>query len=358
MTNRPARIIDIRTQVPPYVYEQNHFVREFMKTHVPGDRMTKAVLHRVYTASGIAQRHSVIPDFKPGSPGGLYYDAAAEQVKRPGTGDRNRLYKEWASRLYVGIAQDLLSENAVSPDAVTHVVTVSCTGFYAPGPDYDIVRRCGLRDTVRRYHIGFMGCYAAFPGLKLAQTICQAEPDAVVMVVAVELCTLHLNFAGEPDAMLSASVFADGGAGAIVTARTMGSAGLELGMFGTHLTATGESDMAWTIGDSGFDMVLSSYIPDILQSNLNLLLPDLPPHVDHWAIHPGGRAILDKIQSGLGLAPDALAHSRGVLSDYGNMSSATILFVLQRFLNERPGTLVAMAFGPGLTVETATMRVC
>lgn len=358
MTTRPARIIDIRTQVPPHAYDQNGFVRDFMKTHVPGHRMTKAVLHKVYTSSGIGSRHSVIPDFMPDAEGGLFFDSETQAVKRPGTGDRNRLYKHWASRLYVGVARDLLANNRLAPDSITHVITVSCTGFYAPGPDYDIVRQCGLNDTVRRYHIGFMGCYAAFPGLKLAQTICQAEPDAVVMVVAVELCTLHLNFSGDTDAILSASVFADGAAGAIVSARPEHEGGLVLDTFGTHLTATGEADMAWTIGDSGFDMVLSSYIPDILQANLPMLLPDLPRKVDHWAIHPGGRAILDKIESGLGLPPEALANSRAVLSEYGNMSSATILFVLQRFLKAEPGTLVAMAFGPGLTVEMATMQVC
>lgn len=358
MTRLPARILDIRTQVPPYAYDQNAFVRDFMKEHVPGDRMTKAVIHKVYTSSGIGTRHSVIPDFTPGAEGGLFFDPESGLVKRPGTGDRNRLYKEWASRLYVGVAEDLIRENGLDPASITHVITVSCTGFYAPGPDYDIVRQCGLNETTRRYHIGFMGCYAAFPGLKLAQTICQAEPDAMVLVVAVELCTLHLNFSGDTDAILSASVFADGAAGAIVTARPGHEKGILLDSFGTHLTATGERDMAWTIGDNGFDMVLSSYIPDILQANLPLLLPDLPAQVDHWAIHPGGRAILDKIENGLGLGPDALTHSRAVLSEYGNMSSATVLFVLRRFLNAEPGTLVAMAFGPGLTVETATMQVC
>lgn len=354
----PARILDIETKVPPYSYDQNGFVREFMKAHVPGDRMTRAILHKIYTSSGIRTRHSVIVDFKSEAEGGIFFDPASRTVLTPGTGRRNALYKTWAALLFTDVADALLDRNRIPRGQVTHVVTISCTGFYAPGPDYDIVRRCGLSDSVRRYHIGFMGCYAAFTGMKLAQTICQAEPDAVVLVVAVELCTLHLNFRNDTDAMLSASVFGDGAAGVVITARTDLGGGIELDTFGTMITNTGESDMAWTIGDTGFDMVLSSYIPDILQANLTTLVPNLPPDVDHWAIHPGGRAILDKIETGLALPEGALVHSRAVLSDYGNMSSATILFVLKRFLSGPPGQLVAMAFGPGLTVETATMRVC
>lgn len=349
-------IHDIVTAVPPFAYNQNGFVREFMKEHVPGDRMTRAILHKIYSASGIGTRHSVIPDFSPEESSGIYFDKTANGVLSPGTGARNDLYKTWASSLFVKVASELLSNTGTAPEDITHVITVSCTGFYAPGPDYDIVRQCGLRDSTRRYHIGFMGCYAAFPALKLAQTICQAEPDAVILVVTTELCTLHLNFSGEPDAMLSASVFADGAAGALVSAKPPNGRALRLDGFQSRLIPQGEKDMAWTIGDHGFDMVLSSYVPDILQANLEDILTPAPENIRHWAIHPGGRAILDKVEKGLALPADALDASRKVLHENGNMSSATILFVLKEFMHREPGRLFGMAFGPGLTVETAFME--
>lgn len=352
-----AWIHNIVTDVPPVAYDQIGFVREFMKEHVPGDRMTKAILHKIYSASGIGTRHSVIPDFSDEGQTGLYFDRESKQILNPGTGARNALYKTWASKLFVNVAKTLLETTQTPPEAITHVITVSCTGFYAPGPDYDIVRQCGLHDSVRRYHIGFMGCYAAIPAMKLAQTICMAEPDAVILVVSVELCTLHLNFSGDTDAMLSASVFADGASGVLISTTKPASGGLKLGEFRTRLTPQGEEDMAWTIGDHGFDMVLSSYVPEILQSNLQDILAPLPSDITHWAIHPGGRAILDKVEQGLGLPETALWASRQVLHNYGNMSSATVLFVMKALMTSpEPGRMFAMAFGPGLTVETATFE--
>ncbi len=353
---RPAWIHDIVTSVPPYEYDQNGFVREFMKEHVPGDRMTRAILHKIYSASGIGTRHSVIPDFTPDAESGFFFDQDSNAVRSPGTGVRNDLYKQWASALYVDVAKKLMSNTGTTASEVTHVITVSCTGFYAPGPDFDIVRQCGLSDSTRRYHIGFMGCYAAFPAMKLAQTICQAEPDAVILVVTTELCTLHLNFSADTDAMLSASVFADGAAGVLISTKTPTGPALRLEQFQTRLTPQGETDMAWTIGDHGFDMVLSSYVPEILQANLHTILDPIPTDITHWAIHPGGRAILDKVQQGLSLPEGALNPSRKVLFENGNMSSATILFVLKEMMSGKPGKLFAMAFGPGLTVETALME--
>lgn len=359
------RIQDLATATPAHAYEQVPFVRDFMKAHVPGDRMTQAILHKIYGASGIATRHSCLPDFQDGSAGGPFFDRETGQVLRPGTGARNDLYTTHARELYVRVARELVERNG-GPGAVTHLVTVSCTGFYAPGPDYDIVNACGLRPDVRRYHIGFMGCYALFPALNLAKTICEAEPGANVLVVSVELCTLHLNFTNDTDAMLSASVFADGAAGAWVSAAEPTRAGTyRMGAFRTLLTGAGAADMAWSIGDHGFDMVLTTYVPDILHQHMPTLIPPRllesglgMEDVRHWAVHPGGRAILDKVSQGLGLAEDALDTPRRVLSRFGNMSSATIGFVLDEVRRGgEPGPVCAMAFGPGLTVETAVLQL-
>ena len=198
----------------------------------------------------------------------------------------------------------------------------------------------------------------------MAQAFCEADPDATVLVVCLELCTLHLKFQSDPDSLISASVFADGAAAAVVSARPPedGRGALEMTAFATTLTPTGEEDMAWTVGDKGFDMVLSTYVPSIIEANLREALAPLfaevgltEEDIDHWAIHPGGRAILDKVEASLALAPDKLLPSREVLRDYGNMSSATVLFILQKLL-AAPAVddekVYAMAFGPGLTVES------
>jgi predicted naringenin-chalcone synthase len=255
------------------------------------------------------------------------------------------------------------------PADVTHVVTVSCTGFYAPGPDIEVVRALGLDPAVQRYHVGFMGCYGAFPALRTAADLCRADPDAVVLVVAVELCTLHLHPAEDVDTVLSSSLFADGGAAAVVTARPApaGTPLLELDRFASALVVEGEHDMAWTIGDQGFDMVLSSQVPRLVEAHLPQALKPLigdgrdgrgVAEIDLWAVHPGGRSILDRVQSALDLPAERLAASRSVLRRYGNMSSATVLFVLADLLagaTPEPASVCALAFGPGVSVESALL---
>ncbi|MDZ7689687.1 MAG: 3-oxoacyl-[acyl-carrier-protein] synthase III C-terminal domain-containing protein [Balneolaceae bacterium] len=209
-----------------------------------------------------------------------------------------------------------------------------------------------------------MGCFAAFPALKMARSFCESREDAVVMVICLELCTLHFQKSTVADSLISASVFADGAAGAIINNKPGSQkASLKLENFATSVIEQSEEDMAWTIGDTGFDMVLSTYVPKIIESNLRSSLSPLlesygvePKQIRHWAIHPGGRAILDKAEQNLGIAPDQLASSRAILSDYGNMSSATILFVLKHLLDQpmqhETERVLGMAFGPGLTVES------
>jgi predicted naringenin-chalcone synthase len=249
-------------------------------------------------------------------------------------------------------------------------VTVSCTGFFNPGPDYKIVRELGLDPAVQRYHLGFMGCYAAFPALRAAKLFCEADPNAVVLVVCAELCSLHVRTSNDADTIMGSALFADGAAAAVVTARpgTEENALLQLDHFETVLTPVGEDSMAWNIGDHGFEMVLGNYVPHIIDDHivgaLEPLLarePELAalPYssIRHWAIHPGGRSILDKVESRLGLTEEQLVPAREILRNYGNMSSATVLFVIKHILEQAPQPgderICSMAFGPGLTVETA-----
>ena len=390
-----TRIVGIGTALPPYAYEQAD-VKAIMRRWVGGERRVDRTLERVYAHSGIQRRHSVVPDFvsadaaaSTSSPSASDRRAAplflgADGFGRPSTGARNERYVAAAPGLLERAARRALAASpAALRDRVSHVITVSCTGFSAPGVDDHLVRSLGLPATTERYHLGFMGCYAAFPALRMAHAFCRAEPDAVVLVAAVELCTLHLDPNREVDSILSTSVFADGAAAALVTAASdEGGAypALELLASATTLTEEGRADMAWTIGDHGVEKVLTSYVPRVLEAEAGAAVAPLLrsgavslADVDAWAVHPGGRAILDKVEQGLGLAGSMLGASRAVLAEAGNMSSATVLFVLERLLGGRcadltqpsptleplrDGALVAtLAFGPGLTVDSALVRV-
>jgi len=222
-----------------------------------------------------------------------------------------------------------------------------------------------LRASVERYHLGFLGCAAAFPALRTASHICASQPDAVVLVVCAELCSLHIRASTEPDQIVASSVFGDGAAAAVVTAGPAGRPSLELERFGTTVTSQGEGDMVWLIGDEGFEMTLTAEVPRIIGREILEVVTgfldaapggERPWGVDAWAVHPGGRSILDRVESALTLPPEALAPSRTVLQQAGNMSSATILFILRDLLADetldQDARIAGLAFGPGLTVES------
>lgn len=358
-------IHSIATAVPDNAYDQQD-IREAMKRYIGDDRRTRHLLHRIYTQSGIETRHSVIPDLNGSVNGERLFFRPDKTLGAPSTGTRNRLYTEHAQRLFVETGQKILAQNpSVQPADITHVITVSCTGFYAPGPDFTLVQELGLLPATQRYNLGFMGCYAAFPALKMAESFCRIDPKAHVLVICLELCTLHLQMGQEVDQLLSASVFADGAAGCLVSNSLPDGCpkAYRMERFATTLTEKGRDDMAWTVGDSGFEMVLSTYVPDIIEANLQGALAPLfhdldldSRDIDHWAVHPGGRAILDKVEQSLQLKAEQLASSRHTLAHYGNMSSATILFVLKHLLelplNKHEEQVLAMAFGPGLTIES------
>ena len=338
-------------------------------------RLGSRLVSTSFDSSGIERRYSALDEWDPvpADEEPLFFDRDTRQFLNPTTGARNRVYAREATELYIRSATEALAaaEGLEAAD-VTHVITVSCTGFFAPGPDYRIVRALDLNPSVQRYHLGFMGCYAAFPALRQAQTICQADPEAVVLVVSVELCTLHVRTSNDPDTIVGSSLFADGAAAAVVTGRELPASTplLQLDHFETVLTPVGEEAMAWNIGDNGFEMVLGTYVPHIIDEHIvDALAPLLArdpsltgtPYreIEHWAIHPGGRSILDKVEAKLELDAQQLVPARETLRDYGNMSSATVMFVLRSILDRaQPGArerVCGMAFGPGLTVETGLM---
>lgn len=325
----------------------------------------------LYNRSGIEFRHSVIDQFQEGcGEQGWFSTDENGRLLEPGTGERNRLFTQSARRLVVEAGQATVSASGFDAASITHVITVSCTGFYNPGPDLDLVKQLGLSTSVERYQLGFMGCYGVLPALRMARQFCAADPDAVVLIASIELCSLHLQIDDDLDQILGNALFADGCAAAIVssTCPPTPARSLRLESFHSALVQDGEGDMAWDIGDRGFRISLSGYVPDLLSANCEEIVDDVLKNSDvsqhdigFWAIHPGGKAILDKLEASLGLASNQIAPSRDVLRAFGNMSSATLLFVLRELFQHAPPDdrkpVCALAFGPGLTVEGAVLHL-
>lgn len=312
------------------------------------NRRDAALFARMATRSGIAHRWSVLlPTPDGGSPvcnGGFYADGM------PGTAARMALYARCAPEL-------ALAAIAKLPDisGITHLIVASCTGFVAPGVDQILADRLGLGPSIERTLIGFMGCYAAVTAIKTARHIVRSEPGARVLVVTVELSTLHLQDELAIEPLLAMLQFGDGAAAALVTADGPG-----LAVEAPFATTLPGSDglIRWDIGDTGFAMHLSGAVPGRIAEALSDPLTRVAltggnniAAIDAWAIHAGGRSILDAVEHGLSLSPSALAASRDVLERYGNMSSSTLMFVLERLIDTQPRSGVALAFGPGLAAE-------
>ena len=348
-------------------------VRRLLYGTTERSRLAQRLTNTVFGASGVDTRHLFLAEVDQETDMGQSF-LELDPTASPATSVRNDLAVTESRRLAALAARAVLLTAELDTAEVTHVITVSCTGFSAPGIDYGLVRDLDLPASTRRVHIGFMGCCAAFPALATARSITQAEPDAVVLVVCVEICSLHLKVGEDIDAIVASSLFADGSAAMIVSAREprAGAAVLQLDALQTSLTSTGEQDLTWRVGDNGFEMVLSTKVPKIIEAEIVGALTPLADvlgagesfewrQVDRWAIHPGGPAILDRVEKSLALLPQQIAPSRDTLRRYGNMSSATVPFILKSILADpavRDGErLCALAFGPGLTVESALMTL-
>lgn len=348
----PAFINYVATAVPSQdVHEA--FV-SWAELRLPDERQ-RSVFRRMAERSGINHRWSVLPrTIDGGSPvadGGLYANSS------PLTSERMLIYAEAAPALALA-AIAKLDADAGAVAEVTHLVVASCTGFVAPGVDQIIARNLGLGNHVERTLIGFMGCYAAIAALRTAYHIVRSEPAARVLVVTVELSTLHLQFTDNMEALLGMLQFGDGAAAAMVSGDRMG---LRIDRPFAVAMEDSETLIQWAIGETGFVMQLSGEVPGRIGTALEkpwvrerILEAADPREIDSWAVHAGGRSILDAVQRGFDLPASALDRSREVLADFGNMSSSTLMFVLAAILRqpdqqERRG--IALAFGPGLAAE-------
>lgn len=347
-----AHIQRIATVVPPYDVHRP-FV-EFAESMLP-EGATRSLFRRMARLSAIQHRYSFLEPIA--VQGSAWTDSEGLYVsgRFPSTARRMQAFERFAPRL-AATALDRLALSETERSGITHVIVTCCTGLYAPGLDFDIIRHLGLHPSVQRTFIGFMGCYAAINALKTADYIVRAEPTARVLVLNLELCTLHMQETPDLEQILSFLLFADGCAASLVTAEPRG---LAMDSFlAVNLPDTSHL-ITWRIRDGGFDMQLSGQVPGEIKRTLNHAGRTVtrnrdPEEIELWAVHPGGRTVLDAVEQGMGLAPDALRFSRDVLARYGNMSSATVMFVLQQVLAAaQPGQQgCAMSFGPGVTAET------
>ena len=330
----------------------------------------RARLPALYKQSAIDYRYSCVEDYGEDDPAAFtFFPENWSLDPAPSTRERNEKYREAAIPLAEDVSGRALAQSDTEADEITHVVAVSCTGFFAPGLDVELVKRLDLPADTERTFIGFMGCYAAFNALRVAHSFCQSQPDARVLVVCAELCTLHFQIDDTLESVVVNSLFSDGAAAAVLSARTEQEARGRMAYVDgqSRLDDDSMEDMTWAIGNTGFLMGLSSRVPDVIAGHLPGYIDDLlrendhvPDDMDFWAVHPGGRAVVERAQEVLDLTPADVRPSLEVLRRYGNMSSPTILFVLNEILDgaaqgdgARPDRGVAMAFGPGLTIEGA-----
>ena len=373
------RIISIGRAVPPGTLDQVEAL-QLAEQCCAGSPEEADRLRRLFQRSGVNTRQFVVARSGHSQPAGhqsnghgapptlldepivpFFPPRLHDDDLGPTTGERLCVYEQFAGALAHRATAEALQRAGCASDRITHLITVSCTGMRAPGVDIALIESLGLPREVRRAHVGFMGCHAAINALRLASDACRADAGAVVLVVCVELCSVHFQYRGQGDRLLANALFADGSAAAIVTSRDdlACTAPIALSDFASTIVPHSQDCMTWSIGDHGFEMTLALDVPGRIGAAIrpwmeqwlarrNLTVDD----VGSWAVHPGGPRILDAFAGALGLDGQALDASRQVLSRFGNMSSPTVLFILDELLRANaPQPMVAIAFGPGLTIE-------
>lgn len=361
----------IGTANPEYKIKQE-LILNFMVKAFNLDENNALRLKKIYDHSGIEHRYSVVPDFGNDDFGNdIFFSKNDGFDPFPSTVQRLRLYQEKAINVAVNAVRDCFNE--MPDDAlakITHLITVSCTGMYAPGIDIDLVERLGLNRSVERTCINFMGCYGSINGLKAADYICRANENAKVLVVSVELCTLHFQKENTLDNWVANSLFSDGAAAVFVENlknRSNVNSSLILKNFYSEFVHEAHDEMGWYVGDNGFEMKLTSKVSKLIKKHIKPITERLLnkagfsfEDINTFAIHPGGKKILEATEIALEITEKANRFAYETLRDYGNMSSATVLYVLKKILQSNPVVerekILAFAFGPGLTVESMILE--
>jgi predicted naringenin-chalcone synthase len=347
-------VLGLGTALPQHTVTQS-LASEVAQKLAGSDEQSFSALYR---KSGVVTRHMVLP---PEVVMDWLFPGPGSHGLGPTTGERMRIYLEHATVLALPAAARAIEDAGIGPAEITHLVTVSCTGFHAPGVDLGLLAGLRLAPTLARTHIGFMGCHAAINGLRVAAAFAASDPRARVLLCAVELCSLHYHSGAERKKLVGNALFADGAAALVAGPAADGGRPWRLEATGSCLFPGCEDAMTWVIGDHGFEMALSRQVPELIRSHLR---PWLSAWLDasgqslsavrSWAVHPGGPRILSAVEESLELAHGATRPSRDVLAACGNMSSPTILFILERLRREEaPLPCVALGFGPGLVAEAA-----
>lgn len=352
-------INSIGTANAPFAHSQKEILDFMLEMYqVPNEDIEK--IKRLYDRSEIETRYSAIEDFSlPKSKWEFI-----EKDKKTSIESRMKKYFEIAPSLCEKAVRKCFPiESKLS--TITHLITVSCTGISAPGLDIQLIQLLDLPTTIHRTSVNFMGCYAAIHALKQANAICKSQANAQVLIVDVELCTIHFQDDYTMDNIAASLLFGDGAA-AVLVSNEKGIYSIE--DFYSEVALDGYNDMAWNISSTGFLMTLSGYVPSIIASNIEpMLLNSLnkmnikKDDIQHWAIHPGGKKIISEIEKVLNLSNKDVEISRSVLNDFGNMSSVTILYVLKKMqaqIKEPNETIYSVAFGPGLTIESMFLKSC
>lgn len=374
-----AKILGIATAIPEHSIEQGDAAIVAQQLNV-SERWNNA-LPALYRKSGVKRRGSVLlgDEGLPGKRQTFYQPACQTHPFGPTTADRMKVFSEHAGPLLQRACSAAVDHSAVQTSSITHLITVSCTGFFAPGVDIALIEALRLDSNIQRTHVGFMGCHGALNAIRVAKAIVDATPSAVVLLGAVELCSLHQQYTDDAQQLVANSLFADGAAGLVIGStdqntvfhgipteqnvppQSQWSVVSTLSKWIPQTTAM----MSWNVGDHGFRMTLDPQVPSVIEANLECELKTwLEGHslsvrdVDAWAIHPGGPRIIQATGKALGLPSHSLEGSQSVLASHGNMSSPTVLFILEKLSQQLPDAnhCVLLAFGPGLCIEAVLLK--
>lgn len=359
-------ILNIATALPPNRYDQNELSQFYSNS--TDDVAVKRKMKILTAKSGISTRYSVLKDYGESKDNYTFFPKNKHLLPTPSLTQRMDIFKKEALLLSVNAIQNLPNFEQ-NKKQITHIITVTCTGLFAPGLDIELIQHFDLQPTTHRSSVNFMGCNAAIIALKQAHSICNSADNAQVLIVCTELCTLHFQNIYTDDYLLSNVLFGDGCAAVLVSSKPSNdpfSINGQITGFDSFCIPDSRNEMAWQLSETGFIMNLTSYVADLIKNNIKRMLGNMgldTQAVDYWAIHPGGKKIVENFGLALQLLPTQLSESYDVLNNYGNMSSPTVLFVLEAIFDKinldkldktekSTKKIFAAAFGPGLTVET------